>query len=119
MQEKVNKIVNAFLNSAEGYFHLKRVLQDQVKHPRGLYGPMNDRPERWDYTDIRNITSQDYNNIVNFAINNMEKQLYNIIPDVALRAALDFSIHTFDKGRFQKKIDVPTYNILFDLCEKV
>ncbi len=115
--EKARKIVLAFLNSAEGYFHCKRILEDQVKQPRGQFGPLSDRPERWDYTDIRDIKKEDYDNIVNKAVQFIDKDLYKVIPDVALRAALDFAIYTFDKFRFRSKINAPTYELLFNILK--
>ena len=57
--DRSKRVVTAYLNSAENYFHTKRVLEDQVKQPRDLYGPENARPERWDYTDVRDIVKFD------------------------------------------------------------
>ncbi|MDB4330301.1 hypothetical protein N9948_01120 [bacterium] len=113
--DKSKRVVQAFLNSAEGYFHKKRVLQDQVKQPRDLYGPMSDRPERWNYKDIRNITKIDLDRILVFALNKLDWELYQIIPSTALNAALQCSIHCLEYGQFQKKIDAKTYIMLLKI----
>lgn len=110
--DRSKRVVKAFLNSAEGYFHKRRVLQDQVKQPRNLYGPMSDRPERWDYKDVRDITKFDLDRILIFALNKLDWELYNIIPSTALHAALQCAIHSLDYGQFQSKIDAKTYIML-------
>jgi len=115
--DKGKRVVLSFLNSAEGYFHTKRILEDQVKQPRGLYGPMSDRPERWDYTDIRDISKKDLDNILSYAVNSLDKELFNVIPSTALNAALQYAAHTFDRGRFQSKIDAPTYKFLLGILK--
>ena len=115
--DQVKKIVMSFLNSAEGYFHTKRIIEDQVKQPRDLYGPMSDRPERWDYTDVRDITKEDLKNIVGSAMSSLDRELYNIIPSTALNASLQYTIHTLDNGRFQSKINSPTYKILYNVLD--
>lgn len=111
---QASKVIKAFLNSAEGYFHTKRVLEDQVKQPRNVFGPNSDRPERWDYTDIKDITPFDLRGLVLFAAHIMDKELYNIIPEVALHAALQMSIQIYDRSRFQSKINSNLYNLLFN-----
>ena len=111
--DQAKKIVTSFLNSSEGYFHTQRIIEDQVKQPRNLYGPMSDRPERWNYTDIRDITKEDLKNIVASAQSSLDKDLYTIIPSTALNAALQYTIHTLDNGKFQSKINSPTYEILY------
>jgi len=115
--DQVKKIVMSFLNSGEGYFHTKRIIEDQVKQPRNLYGPMSNRPERWDYTDVRDITKDDLKRIVGSAKESLDRELYKIIPSTALNAALQYTIHTFDNGRFQSKINSPTYNILYNVLD--
>lgn len=109
------KVVLSFLNSAEGYFHNKTVVEDSFKQPRNLYGPMSDRPEKWNYTDIRDITKVDLEAIVLFALSILDKELYNIIPSTALNAALQTSIHIFGNGKYQSKIDSNTYEALYKI----
>jgi len=116
---KAKKVVLAFMNSAERYFHTKRIIEEQVKQPRGVFGPMSDRPERWDYTDIRDITKCDLDNILRFAITQLDQDLYNAIPSVALNAALECAIHNFDKGRFQSKINSQTYIVLYNILKNL
>lgn len=116
--KQIHRIVRAYINSAESYFNTKRVIDKRVEHPRGLYGPFSDRPERWDYTDIRDLTKQDFNTIVLAASQNVDWDLFNVIPSTSLKAALDYTIHTFDKGRYASKIDAPTYKCLLNLLEK-
>jgi hypothetical protein len=111
--DKSKRIVKAFLNSAEGYFHRRRVLQDQVKQPRDLYGPMGDRPERWDYTDIRDINPLHLEQLLVYALGNVDKELYERIPSTALHAALQHAIDYYDYGRFKSKFDATKYNFLF------
>jgi len=110
-----NKVVKSFLNSGEGYFHTKRIIQDQWKQPRALYGPMSCRPEKWDYTDIRDISMDDYDRIIKATVQNIDRELYQKIAHVALKASLDYTIHSLDRGRYQKKIDSPTYNLLYKI----
>ncbi len=109
------KVVLSFLNSAEGYFHNKTIVEDSFKQPRNLYGPMSDRPEKWNYTDIRDITKVDLEAIVLFASSILDKELYNIIPSTALNAALQTAIHVFGNGKFQSKIDSNTYEALYKI----
>jgi len=111
--DKSKRVVLSFLNSAEGYFHNKTIIEDSFKQPRNLYGPLSDRPEKWDYTDIRNITKMDFEDILAYAQNKLDKELYNIIPSTALNAALQSAIHCYDNGRFQSKMDSNTYNALY------
>jgi len=113
--DKSKRIVLSFLNSAEGYFHNKTIIEDSFKQPRNLYGPASDRPERWDYTDIRDITKIDLDNILAYALNKIDKELFQIIPDTALNAALQCSIHCYDNGRFQSKIDSNAYEALYKI----
>jgi len=109
------KVVLSFLNSAEGYFHNKTILEDSFKQPRDLYGPMSDRSERWDYTDIRDITKLDLDSIINYALKQLDKKLFLIIPSTALNAALQSSIHCCDSHKFQSKIDSKAYDALYQI----
>ena len=93
----------------------KTIIEDSFKQPRNLYGPMSNRPEKWDYKDIRDITKIDLDNILAFALNKLDKELYKIIPSTALNAALQTAIHSFDNGRFQSKIDSNAYNALYKI----
>ena len=115
IMDRSKRVVLSFLNSAEGYFHNKTIIEDGVKQPRNLYGPMSDRPEKWDYTDIRDITKIDLDNILAYALNQVDKELYQQIPSTALNAALQCAIHCFDNGRFQSKIDSNAYNALYKI----
>lgn len=114
---QAKKVVFSFLNSAEGYFHTRRILQNQVKQPRDLYGPMSNRPERWNYTDIRDINKYDLDLIINTALNNVDRELFAKIPKVALNAALQYTIHTLDYGKYQSKIDANAYNFLLNILK--
>lgn len=116
--DKAKKIVDAFLNTAEGYFHIKTIVQNGVKQPRGIFGPMLNRPERWNYTDIRDITKEDLNTIIKEASDSVDKNLFKIIPNVALHAALQLTIHTLENGKFQSKIDSNKYAALYNVLEK-
>jgi len=107
--DRPKRIVQAFLNSAEGYFHKRRIIQDQVKQPRDLYGPENARPERWNYTDIRNITKEDLDIILEYSLTNLDQELYQAVPSVALNTSLQSSIHDLFRGKYQSKIDARTY----------
>ena len=109
------RVVLSFLNSAEGYFHNKTIIEDSFKQPRNLYGPDSYRPERWDYTDIRDINKMDLDNIVSFALSKLDKELYKIIPSTALNAALQCAIHCYDNSRFQSKIDSNIYEALYKI----
>jgi len=109
------RVVLSFLNSAEGYFHNKTIIEDSFKQPRNLYGPMSDRPEKWDYTDIRDINKVDLDNILAYALNNIDKELLKIIPSSALNAALQGAIHNYDNSRFQSKMDSNAYNALYKI----
>ena len=113
--DRVKKIVMAFLNSAEGYFHTHTILQNAVKQPRYVFGPKSDRPEKWDYTDIRDIKANDLDNLIKCASENLDKELYAVIPSVALNAALQGAIHSFDNGRFQSKMDSNKYKFLYEV----
>ena len=115
--DRTKRIVQGFLNSAEGYFHTKRIVEDQVKQPRDLYGPMSNRPERWDYTDIRDITKDDLKSIVMNTLQNIDHDLFKVKPSTALNAALQYTIHVLDNGRFQSKIDAPTYQFLMNILK--
>ncbi len=112
---RARRVVLSFLNSAEGYFHTNTVIEDSVKQPRDLYGPKSDRPERWDYKDIRDITSQDLLKIISHAVSILDSSLFKVIPSTALNAALQTAIHTLDNGQFQSKIDSNYYNFLYKI----
>ena len=113
--DKAKKVVKAFLNSAEGYFHTRRVIEDQVKQPRDIYGPQSDRSEKWDYKDIRDMVKQDYDKIIQFSFNNIDWELYSIIPSTALNASLGYAIHSCCYGEYAGKIDSRTYSILLKI----
>lgn len=100
------KIVETFLNSAEGYFHIKRVLEDKV---------FRYDSKRWNYVDIRDFTSADYEKLVICTLQSLDKEFFKILPKAALHAALQYSIHTMDDYKFQGKIDAVTYDILFNI----
>jgi len=76
---------------------------------------MSDRPEKWDYKDIRDITKIDLDNILAYASNKIDKELLKIIPSTALNAALQCAIHSYDNGRFQSKMDSNAYNALYKI----
>lgn len=116
--DKSKRVVLSFLNSAEGYFNTKTVVEESVKQPRDLYGPVSNRPERWDYTDVRDVCTSDVNNIINFAETLLDKKLFSLIPSTAIHAALQGAIHTFDNSRFQSKIDSNIYNFMFGILFK-
>ena len=113
--DKSKRVVLSFLNSAEGYFHNKTIVEDSFKQPRDLYGPSSDRPEKWDYTDIRDINKIDLDNILAYASNELDRELFKIIPSTALNAALQCAIHCYDNSRFQSKIDSNAYNALYKI----
>ena len=117
--DRAKSIVLAFLNSAEGYFHTKTVLENSVKQPRGLYGPMSNRPEKWNYTDIRDLTASDLKKIIAVALKDIDKDLFKIIPGVALNASLQSTIHTLDNGKYQSKLDSNLYNFLLSKMSSV
>ena len=116
--DKAKKVVLSFLNTAEGYFHTKSVVEKMVKQPRDLYGPKSDRPERWDHTDVRDLKKDDIKKILGLAKESLDKDLFKINKDIALNSALQFSIHTLDNGRYQSKINSALYNILLDILGK-
>ena len=116
--DRAKKVVLSFLNSGEGYFHTKTVIDESVKQPTNLYGPVSDRPERWDYTDKCEINEQDIMNVVNFAVTQIDKKLFKLIPSTAIHAALQSAIHTFDNSRFQSKMDSNIYNLMFKIILK-
>jgi hypothetical protein len=107
--ERSKKVVLAFLNSAEGYFHTKTVLEDKVKKPIDSCDPRGRSSERWNYLDIRDLSKQDFENIISCALNSLDFELYNIIPSTALNAALGMVIQDFNNGMYDKKIDANTY----------
>jgi hypothetical protein len=104
--DKSKRVVEAFLNSGENYFHKKRILQERVK-----VKPPQEK-DGWDYLDIRDITKFDLDNIIACALNCVDEELYTIIPETALNAALGFSIQTLGNGKYQNKIDSKTYDML-------
>ena len=110
--ERSKKVVLAFLNSAEGYFNTKTVLEDQVKRTVDLLPLKGFRPERWNYKDIRDLTKHDFENIISCALNSLDFELYNIIPSTALNASLGMAIADFNNGVYDKKIDANTYLML-------
>lgn len=116
--DKSKRVVLSFLNSGEGYFHTKTVVEDSVKQPRDLYGPVSDRPERWDYTDVRDVCEKDIKSIISFAETLIDKKLFSLIPSTALHAALQTAVHTFDNSRFQSKIDSNLYNFMYGILFK-
>ena len=103
------------LNSGESYFHNKTIIEDSFKQPSDLYGPKSDRPEHGDYSDIRDISKTDLDNILAYAFNQIDTALYNIIPSTALNAALQGAIHCYDNSRFQSKIDSNVYSVLYKI----
>lgn len=113
MDKKVSKIIESFLNSSENYFHVNRIIEERVKVPKVPC----DRPEGWNYKDIRDINFSDFNKIVDDASANVDTDLFNILPDTALKAALDMSIHTLCDSDFQKKIDARSYNNLLEMLK--
>ena len=115
--DRAKKVVFDFLNSAEGYFHMYAVVEKMFKQPRDLYGPMSDRPEKWDYTDIRDLTREDFKNIIDESLKSLDKELYKKVESVALNAALQNTIHSYELGKFQSKIDARTYNYLLKILE--
>lgn len=116
--DRAKKVVLAFLNSAEGYFHTNTVVEPCVKQPSDLYGPVSDRPEKWDYTDVREVSPSDLMNMVNYAASILDKKLFKLIPSTAMGAALQSAIHTFDNSRFQSKIDSNLYNLMYGMLSK-
>ena len=113
--DKAKKLVDSFLNTAEGYFHIKTIIEDGVKQNRDIFGPMSDRPERWAYKDVRDITKDDLNLIIKEAKKAVDTELFKAIPSVALNAALQMTIHTLHNGSFQSKIDSNKYRILYSV----
>jgi len=116
--DRAKRVVLSFLNSAEGYFHTKVVLENGVKQPQDLYGPKSDRPERWDYTDVRDITKEDLTNIVSYASSLIDQDLFKKVPDTALNAALQTAIYTYNNSQFQSKIDSNIYNFLYKILSE-
>ena len=109
------RVVMAFLDSVEGYFHNKAIIADGIKQPLNLYGPSSNHTEKWNYTDIRDITKEDLKKIVDTAAETLDIPLYKIVQSTALNAALQMTIHTLDNGKFQSKIDSNTYNSLYKI----
>lgn len=108
--DRTKRVVQAFLNSAEGYFHSQRVLEDRVKGLPSF---------RWNYKDIRDFTPIDFTKIVGIALSKIDMNLYNTIPSTALNSALQCAIHCYENGIYQQKIDAPTYlNLLKILALK-
>lgn len=107
--DRSKRVVQAFLNSAEGYFSKKRVIEDNSKSSECI--PCSEEPG----FNQRDITKIDLNNILAFAINLVDWDLHQIMPDTALNASLQTSIHSLENGKFQNKIDAKTYDTLFKI----
>jgi hypothetical protein len=100
------RVVAAFLNSAEDYFHDKTIIED---------GSKLCKPCEPDYKEVRDLTKWDYELIVSYALSLLDEKLYAIIPSAALNAALQMSIHSLNNGQFQSKIDAKTYETLLNV----
>jgi hypothetical protein len=112
--DRPKRIVEAFLNSSEGYFHNKRIIEDNLKKENsGL--PSDGKHNKVDYTDIRDISKLDLDCILMYALNIIEKGLYKIMPSTALHAALQISIHTLNNGQYQSKVDATSYDTLYKI----
>jgi len=61
------------------------------------------------------ITNEDASTIVSFAKENVNSRLLETDPRLAFDDALDTALSTFDEGRYQGKVDAPTYLALLNL----
>ena len=122
--DRSKRVVLAFMNSAEGYFNKKRIIEDHSKQQNCLSNPPSkDHPEdkveyhhnKWNYKDIRDIAKVDLDAILSYAVSILDQELYKILPEAALAAALQMSIQSLGDGKFQNKIDAPTYDVLLKI----
>lgn len=106
---------------------LKRGMSKEAQY-RGAPGyiPRELLPDapKWSRPDPREITSEDYSRILMEAVAWLNSDflktdllLYN--PNMACRIALDYAIYDLDAGKFQSRIDAPTYEKLVGVLQRV
>lgn len=95
---------------------------------RGLSGyiPRENLPPapQWSRPDPREITSEDYSEILLEAsrwLNSdfVKPDLLPYDPKMACRIALDYAIYSYREGRYQSRIDAPTYEKLAGVLSRV
>lgn len=113
--DRPKRVVKAFLNSAEGYFHKKRILEDRMKDPEFRCSPNLVAGPKEKYTNVRDLTKNDFECIIAYSCNNLDWDLYKINPFTALNAALQTAIYHMFSGKYQSKIDARTYEMLLNI----
>lgn len=109
--DRSKKIVQAFLNSGEGYYHCRQILED------GKVKRQFDKLLKPGYKYIRDISKKDLIEILVASIAGLDKELYQKIPSTALHATLGNTVWSYKDGTFQAKIDSNIYNILYKILE--
>jgi hypothetical protein len=103
--DRSKKVAQSFLNSSEGYFAKKRILEERVirkeRYPES-------QTKGWEYKDIRDINKTDLDKILIASLNNIDNELYHILPEAALNASLGFTIGSLFDGAYQSNIDANT-----------
>lgn len=107
--DRSKRVAQCFLNSSEDYFNKKRILEDKVVRKERYPG---NQSQGWQYKDVRDITKMDLDSILIASLNNIDEELYFILPEAALNAALGFTIGSLFNGCYQNKIDAKTYDML-------
>ena len=107
--DRSKRVAQCFLNSTEDYFSKKRILEDKVVREERYPGSQS---QGWQYKDVRDITKMDLDAILIASLNNIDEELYFILPEAALNAALGFTVGSLFDGCYQNKIDAKTYDML-------
>ena len=79
---------------------------------------------KWSRPDPREITAEDYSHILLKAVewlnsDFLKVDLLQYNPDMACRIALDYAIYSCDEGKFQARVDAPTYDKLVGILQRV
>lgn len=112
--DRSKRVAQSYLNSSEGYFNKKRILEERVIR-KERYSEAQSLG--WSYKDVRDINKDDLDQILIASLNNIDSELYSILPEAALNASLGFTISTFLNGVYQNKIDANTYDILLKVLK--
>lgn len=79
---------------------------------------------KWSRPDPRELTSEDFSKILLDAVSWLNSDflkvdLLNYDPDMACRIALDYAIYAYEEGKYQSRVDAPTYEKLAGILQRV
>lgn len=84
----------------------------------GVWDPKESRQTKWRYKDKRDLTAEDFDEIVKVALELRDPELYEYNKEAGNIAALEIAIWDHERGKYHGRIDPWVWSQLLEKMEK-